>query len=376
MVNLIYLTKKIKAKSHGTSKMPKYNIFELNVNEILKEAIPTPIAEPLNAMQRAAHSITGSSIFDGPGLASNKYDANKNYYPNIRKGWGKIFNIGGHDQMDAASQAVIRRIEELRQQDVPQKSKMYSPSFVVDSETQMKKSVDNMKSIVNSLPSKNGITQILDKLQRTDVSLFKPAVISSVKNRIETWIQKIEKDASLWNYNQKAHLLKLTTAFKDAFEIWVNVIEHPTESLDSYEVDAEENSIEAIPILKIDNTTIYKDKWNDFLNTVQNGVVGAGQHRFKTGANAYSILTGSAPRTYGRTGMINYKTTQAVGPEILKNFHEKIMLPLFIKPSNVLLYATAEQWNSISKGGVLYKTVTGLGKQIYTAGQNAPRVSL
>jgi hypothetical protein len=52
------------------------------------------------------------------------------------------------------------------------------------------------------------------------------------------------------------------------------------------------------------------------------------------------------------------------------------MIPLFLKNKPTMLYATPDQWESISQGGRLGKGLTGLGAQAYAAGANRPKVSL
>lgn len=181
------------------------------------------------------------------------------------------------------------------------------------------------------------------------------------------------KPPPTFSFSQKAHISAMLLEFKEAFKEWVDIIQ---DSPSPGKIDTIENTVEGVSILKRDDYTIYKDKWTDFLNTVQNGIVGTGQQKYKTGANPYAILRGAAPGTYGKKGEISFAKTPAINPEILKNFHERIMIPLFMKNPDVLLYATPEQWASISKGGIPYKGITGLGKQIFSAGQNAPKVTL
>lgn len=176
--------------------MPTYDTFENQVNVILAEATPSAIAEPLNAAQRAMHSMTGSPLFSGPGLASNKYDPEKNYYPNLRKGWGKIFNIGEADQMDAASQAVIKHIDDLKNQEPPQKSDMFSPTYITDTEKKMKAVVAHMASIAKSLPGGDQVEKTLARLQGVDISLIDQAELVSIKDDIENWISYIESIVS------------------------------------------------------------------------------------------------------------------------------------------------------------------------------------
>jgi hypothetical protein len=378
--------------------MSNFNKFETQANEILEEAA----GDVLNAAQAALKKMTpGSELFDGPGVITNKYDSKKNYYPNIRRGFAGLVNTG----MDKASQAVLARINQLKSIDtwdpnvsLPPElngivSTQYSQEFMPAAQAEIEEAKKLLETSRAQFPRDNELEKEFHDIINTDVSTMSDADYSafrSKKSRIRARVEAMASGAApgvnQMSMLQKAHYQSFLKEFETAFEKWFKI----TRTMGSLkggkgtgdvrggsnqQVDQAKDRIAGTP-LRVDGT-IYRDQWNNFLTTVQNAIVGAGQQRSVSGANPYTILTGKGGGHIKRRTDIEYSKAQTLGPEILQNFHKKIMMPLFMSGNNnVLIYATPEQWDSISQGGRLNKAITGAGKEAWTAAQKVPKVRL
>jgi len=60
----------------------------------------------------------------------------------------------------------------------------------------------------------------------------------------------------------------------------------------------------------------------------------------------------------------------------MEKFHNEIMTTVFMGKNKVLVYMTPEQWEVVSGGGKISNALTGIARQAWTAGQNAPKVTL
>ena len=123
--------------------------------------------------------------------------------------------------------------------------------------------------------------------------------------------------------------------------------------------------------------TIYRDQWGEFVSNVQNAVVGTSQRGYTAGGDLPSILRGRTMSSkFVKRGEKELSKLGTLDPALLKQVHNNTMVPLFLQKKPLLLYATQEQWESVSEGGRLGKGVTGLGSQAYAAGAGRPKVSL
>ena len=379
--------------------MPKFNKFESHTNEILDEAV----GDVLNSAQAAMKRMTpGSGLFDGPGNITNKYDTKKNYYPNIRSGFMGLVNAS----QDKASQGLIDRIAQLKRVDtwdpgvqLPADlngivSTQYSQQFIPAAEGEITAAKEALKKAYERLPRDNQDEKSYHLLLNTDTSHMTEPEYAELRRWKSEWLKKITDLVSgvSTNYTpmsmlQKAHVQSYIQEFEIAFEKWFKVtrtvasLQGPNGSNNvqgssNQQVDTSEMMVPGTTFLRTD-ISVYRDQWENFLNIVQNGIVGSSQRGYAAGANVNSILTGSAPGTYRKKGEVKYAEQGAISPDVMKKFHEKIMIPLFMGgKNNVLIYATPEQWESISQGGRLYKGVTGAGKETWQAGQKIPKVRL
>jgi hypothetical protein len=373
--------------------MERFNTFENCTEAIL---IDEAAGDMLNAVQSAMKQMSpGSNLFNGPGVITDKYDTNKNYYPNIRSGFAGLIN----KKEDDAIQIFINRISQLKNIDTwnpnanfpPELngivSLQYSQDFIPAAEKEVTDAITKLKESYERLPHNNELEKEFIEIINTDISSLTPKEYSklrSTKSRLIRKLTDILNPQRNPHYNemimlQKAHIQSFITEFEMAINKWY-LISTSVGSLKgdngtNKQVDTADQRIEGT--LLRNDITVYRDQWVNFLNTLQNAIVGSGQQQFAKGANVYSILQGRRPAQHDRKGALEYKTAKTLSPDILKKFHEKIMIPLFMKkPNNVLIYCTREQWDSISQGGRLYKAGTFTGKQVFTAGQNTPKVSL
>lgn len=141
-------------------------------------------------------------------------------------------------------------------------------------------------------------------------------------------------------------------------------------------VEDEKYFLDSAPYLNLKDFKIFKDQWDDFLDLIANALIGMDQQRYMSHTTANDLLTrraGLKRRISHRN--IDLKDVKTFSPEIGRNFHERIMVPLFIKTGKVL-YLTSEQWESLNKGSKIYKAITGVGKEIFSAGAGIPNVSV
>ena len=377
--------------------MSKFNKFESHTNEILDEAV----GDVLNKAQAALkHMTPGSGLFDGPGNITNKYDVKKNYYPNIRSGFMGLVNAS----QNKASQGLIDRINQLKQINtwnsevqLPSElngivSTQYSQQFIPTAEAEIEQARRALEEAYKRMPRDPQSEKLYNQLINTDTSGMSKSQKSShsikmsgARDDIDALMQLQEymnkQQYSTLSMLQKAHIQTYIAQFNEAFNKWMGILKAKgslsnIQGSNNQQVDTAEMMVPGTTFLRTD-VTVYRDQWENFLNIVQNGIVGSGQRGYTTGANVNSILVGAAPGTYHKKGEVKYTEQGTMSPDVMKKFHEKIMMPLFMSGKNsVLIYATPEQWGSISKGGRLYKGVTGAGKEAFQAGQKIPKVRL
>lgn len=376
----------------------KFNKFEYATEELLHEAIAPDFR---NAVQSAMKRMTpGSKLFEGPGNVSNKYDAKKNYYPNIRSGFMGLVNLS----FDTAAQKVTERVNTLKAIDtwdpnvnLPAELKnivstQYSKDFMEKASNRINEVKTQLDASRKQIPRDNNLEIVFNDLLSADTSKMTRAELDKHQEKTRAAFEKFEdllmgKRGPKTTSPQQFSMLQKATYNMHRREMeqeamrWYKI----TRSMTSLNpaVAGSNNSQVGSAREQIGDTflrkdvTIYRDRWEDFLSIVENATVGAGQKGFAAGSNVSSIIRGEAPGTWKKKGEVKYAEQQTLEPKMLKIFHEKIMMPLFMSgDNNVLIYATPEQWEQISEGGKLYRAGTWTGKQAWTAGQNAPKVSL
>jgi hypothetical protein len=361
--------------------MPTYDKFEKQIEEILDEGFGW--GDAWNATTKAVNKITGSNI-EWQGIATNKYESDKNYYPNIRKGWGGVL---ANRRNDDASQEFLEKIAGYRKEsgvpdnilsdkDSPKEQKQKAPTKMGESF-----SFDQTLGIFEAglVPLDDPDAPTIDSAQPESfgakakrvrrpkpeaVGVAAKADIRNMRIRTQQAANQKSKETRSGNKSKKeqAQEAAIAKTLSDLLERQARL------GTDFIDVELWESSGGK-------TCCIYKDKWNEFLDIVQNAIVGASQRSYLVGASAYNILRGEGGRS--PKGIAPYTQTQVIQPKLLEAFHEQIMKPLFLaKPNNVLIYATAEQWKSITAGSSLYKGTVGALHQAMTAGKNAPKVTL
>ncbi len=373
--------------------MAKGNTFKSHVNEIL---VDEAVGDVLNKVQKVAHQITGSDLFQGPGFATNSYDPKKNYYPNIRTSFLGIRNT----KLDTASQGIIDTAKKLKMSGtslkdpttpVPNELKSYvsekfSINYVQGSIDQFEKNIIEIREGLAKMQSARNPAlikmlaslKIFDTAKPTGKTGRNAFVYNQLYTNLEKFLNEVTNPAfgvfASMSLSQRSHFINILSDFKNKLQDW-KILMKTTQGAVSAPVD----TVPPIGLFLNSDGLIYRNLWDTFLDVVQNAVIGAGQRGWTEGANIISIVKGEAPGTYKKRGEIKFTddNENTIDPRILKTFHEKTMLPLFVTGQNkVLIYTTSEQWESITQGGRGHKALTGLAKQAYTAGQNAPKVKL
>lgn len=254
----------------------------------------------------------------------------KNYYPNI-KGWGGLVNISLHD----ATIKVVDEIKKLRNSPLDRWVSKY----------------DSPESHANDAGESIGEGLQINRRAQT------PQETEAIRSRVKSFEQKAQE----------------TTEAQQARE---------TQSQET-KLPSDVKVVTGTDLLSDEGRSIYKifrDKWPEFLDRVENAVVGMAQQRGSLslyGMSSYEILAGRG-RFSRRTGDIRLSGKQGVttiDPRALSAFEENIMKPIFVD-TKILIHCTHEQWDKISKGGYIYRGIMGAEKQIYSAGKNTPKVSL
>ena len=371
--------------------MPKYNTYEAQVNALLVEA-PQALAKLANNAQQMASTITGSPLFAGPGMISNKYDPKKNYYPNIRArfmGWANL-------KLDEATSSLLARLNQLESYDtwdpnvqLPSElqavvSTQYSQKFIPNAEAEIAAARKALEESRQRLPRDNALEKEFDAILNTDVSGMSAsdyakfrAKKTDIRTKIEAMLISSPAAPNQMSMLQKAHYQSYLKEFDEASEKWFKI----TRSMGALKGKPSNNQQVDTSDKRVGNThlrvdgKVYRDEWDAFINDIKGGVVGASQTGWARGANLYNLLVGKAEA--GARRKIEFTASSAIDPKILKQVHDTIMAPLFMsKQSNVMIYATPEQWDSISQGGRLYKGITNALGQGYQAGAHTPKVSL
>lgn len=372
--------------------MERFNTFESNIDDILvKEAgFKNAAGEFIDTAQKMATKITGTDILGSTGIITNKYDPQKSYYPNIQKGARKFFNRGDADELQDASQRVLDELNRLEilgkkledptstipDELAPYITQKFSQNFVSDSINEFNQSINEAEQ---SLESLQGLpTQKLNDLIAS-IQLFKDNRSTTQYNEVYQYLKSYINElktgtvGNLANlsFTQKSHFVNVTENFKFILERW-KVLMKASKLANTSAVD----NVPPIGQSFINEEgRIYRDMWNDFLDNMARAIVGSIQRGWASSPNTYNLLVGEQKARYTGRGGLAYKEVKVIPPKIIKKFHEDFMIKAFIKPG-ILIYCTAEQWKKISEGGILYRGANFLGRQVFTAGQNAPKVSL
>lgn len=382
--------------------MSSFNKFEQYTDTVLNEAT----GDMLNSVQSAMKRMSpGSTLFDGPGFVTNKYDPEKNYYPAIRGRAGGLFN----KKMKDAEQALYTNIKQLKEDGkdlynpgvaIPSNLSAYvtesfSYNYVENTINEFNESIRNIKNAlhdVQEIPSNkqkrvlHAIANFEKYSDNIDPITKKPSAplgrnemrFRELADAIKDYLRELNNIVNVSAASTSIHLSFLHKSYV------INAINEFTKELTRWDellkrgLSSAKAAVDSEPpvagFLNKDGK-IYRDLWVDFLDNILNATVGAAQRGWAQGPNLYNILTGGQESKYtGRAGL-RYKKIQTIEPKFLKQMHENIMIPLFIQP-RTLIYATDEQWKNIMEGGRLYKAATWLGKQAFTAGQNSPKISL
>lgn len=382
--------------------MSSFNKFEQYTDTVLNEAT----GDMLNTVQAAMKRMSpGSTLFDGPGFVTNKYEPEKNYYPAIRGRSGGLFN----KKMKDAEQALYTNIKQLKEDGkdlynpaVPIPSNLqpyitesFSYNYVENTINEFNDSIRNIKETLHSvqeIPSnkQKRVLQAISNFEKYNDNINpvtkKPGPpfgrnemrYRELEDALKDYLRELNNVVNVsaastsihLSFLHKSYVINAINEFTKELTRWDELLKRGLSSAKAT-VDNEP------PVAGFLNKEgkIYRDLWEDFLDNILNATVGASQRGWAQGPNLYNILTGGQESKYtGRAGL-RYKKIQTIEPKFLKQMHEKIMIPLFIQP-RTLIYATDEQWKNIMEGGRLYKAATWLGKQAFTAGQNSPKVSL
>jgi hypothetical protein len=409
-------------------------------NDITEELIDEgrfgqAVAQGLNTMQKAANKMSPSGgLFTGTGLRSNEYDSKKRYYPNIRSGkWKLIANAKFED----ATQIVYERINNLLQagsllentsEPIPNMLRPYiadafSKYFIDEEIGQIEEHYKRLSQVFGISDSNEGVEgeeksrgeelrnkrigvpqirgsrnptgrvpslrQAIDRFRRTRSE----SDLQNLRDSIETYYKFIEGDktapshfASSISFGYKSYLLNALNDFNTFLNHYETIFRSTGDGSSVHLDDVEPigGYIKPGPFDKTnpDAGKVYRDKWVFFLNIVANAVVGALQRGWGVGATTYDIMVGAQQPKYTGRGGLQYagdKNVKTVNPRMAAHFHYNIMKPLFLEGNTVsasMLYLTPEQWESVAIGSKFYKALTSMGKEILSAGSNAPKVSL
>jgi hypothetical protein len=365
--------------------MPQFNTYETLVDHTLGEGkfsdVMSNVKSGYSDITAGLKYMTGSDLFDSTGVAGNKYNKDKRYYPNIK---GAVKNTSSSE----ADQKLLTRIEKLKQdgkyfadpevgvQRQPvdyQKfvSELFSMNYIQNAQTKISEDIKKAKEIIQPFQHYQ-IPVIRDLIQA--VGMFESTKddtnLGLIKLYVETFIQVMP--VAPISLLLKSHLDVVAKQLKELTAEWELLM------TSSNHRKVKVDNKPPIGDFLDHNGKVYRDLWEVFLNSVQNGVVGTTQRGFAGAPGPYNIITGGQRGKYMSRGQVNYTDdTKTVSPDIVKKFHNDIMVPLFITSKNpTLLYLTPEQWEEISKGSTLWRGALGLGKQAFSAGQARPKVSL
>ncbi|MDD4109968.1 MAG: hypothetical protein PHS54_00280 [Clostridia bacterium] len=374
--------------------MERFNTFESKIDDILiKEAGLKNIAgEFIDTAQKMATKITGTDLLGSTGIITNKYDPQKGYYPNIQKGARKFFNRGDADELQDASQRVIDELNRLKTlgekledptAPIPDELSSYvtqkfSQNFISNIINEFNQSINETEQTLNSL--QGAPTPTLNNLI-TSIQAFRDDRSTTQYNEVykqaKAFIRELKSNPagkfrlSSLSFTQKSYFINISENFKDTLERW-KVLMKSSKLANTTAVD----TVPPIGESYINNDgIIYRDMWNDFLDNMARAIVGSIQRGWASSPNTYNLLVGEQKARYTGRGGLAYKEVKVIPPNTIKKFHEDFMIKAFIK-SNILIYCTHEQWKKIVEGGILYRGANFMGRQAFTAGQNAPKVSL
>lgn len=399
--------------------MAKFDIFEDQTKEILSEAgtFKDNAETALNTVQKTLKRVTGSSLFDGPGINLNKFEPDKRYYPNIRGGkLGSVKNI----EIDDANQKVIEFIEPLiiryakvlrdPTEGIPadtdntpiQKyiANIFSSDFIEEEINSFEKQIDSIllnldqlqgpknKSYVNLYNALKTFKQNKQttKQNKTLLSTRKAtdprgeAKIANLITLLDDYIKYLDTSTGTilpgMSFAQRSHFKNTLENFKNTLIDWNNTLK--VISMENIPVD---NKPPIGAFLKQSddgkNVLIYRNLFGALLESLEKAIVGATQSGWGQGPNVYGILSGEQRGRAVFRGSLKYtdEKIKAIDSSIQEAFHNGFMTEVFIK-KGILIYATPAQWESISKGGLFNKAISSLGHQAFSAGASRPSVTL
>lgn len=359
----------------------------------------------LDKAREALKSITDSDLFSGTGVVTNKYSDKKRYYPNIS---GIIKNA----KTGVAVQEILNRLNVLSTPDVEDPSvdlntldavrrEIISDSYNVHFFAEDARYIDDLsrklvkitsiyadpRDKVNIDASRGVVDTVLRHLDFSSArprsggrfipakpNLIRAGAMTDVIARIQTRSTPFRVKFELQNLHDiLAERLDRAISIADDVDKGNIQLNHTTDLIQGISFGMKNvNGKLKIP----------RDSWNDFIDLISKHI-GYQQTGYTDGATVIDILTGVARAekqyTRGTRSLLDkkYKGFSALSPELLKDFHNQIMMPLFInikKP--VFLYLERDQWEKLSSGSSIYRAATGLGKQIYKAGSSMPTVRL
>lgn len=113
-----------------------------------------------------------------------------------------------------------------------------------------------------------------------------------------------------------------------------------------------------------------QDKWKFLMQSIENAVIGSAQGGYRGSNTAYSIVKyetlGQRPSRHKLDRLV------AISPDILKQFHEKIMTPLFLTRPATMAYLDITPKKLSDYGGLVGKFLKGAA----SLGASNPRISV
>ena len=346
------------------------------------------IGDTLNAARGALEKMTpGSEVFKGSGFITNKYDAKKGYYPNIRSGFMGLVN----KSLDAAGDELTSHINKLIQEAETKKildpdtdisktglgdiiTEKYSKGFVSGIIENFNADVTKLQTVMNTIQGDKSVVSYTNLMEA--IKNFMTKRNSKQQSEIIRTLEEYKN-----NLANPSYLFGLSFLHKSAINN--NIIYFETQ-LAEWEMllkasgstgNVQEDSEDTIGAFLNSEGKVYRNLWVDFLKKLLNATVGQGD-RWRSTVTTYGLVTAKLYGKYtSRTGERSLELS-TISPQILETFHKKVMITRFMTNPKVLIYCTPEQWASIEEGGNLYKGITGAAGQAFTAGKNAPKVSL
>lgn len=300
----------------------------------------------------------------------NKYDPRKYYFP-----WIRPVTIVKPD-VDKARQRIVSVVNTYKAIDTLNPSynfqtdpshisqyvsPLYSPSFRDNISGDMAEDIkktqaelstiirhskddkmrENIDAVLNQMVT--GFTQIYttkpvssDQIQQADA--FKK-LLSTLSRDIKT----IKKDEM--SFSQKGDLSTIQAEFAHKVSQYAQLISQDTTAM----IDRDGNQVRGTflrhPVPPSQTPLIYRDMWKLFLDHIEDSLVGAAQLKYFPGITPYEILIGKLSSTSQRRADKKFGDIHTVDPTAIRQFHEKIMIPLFMSgPNACIAYLTSEEW--------------------------------